>query len=317
MGSAHPQDNSADSADEPPLVVAIVLNYRDALTTLKCVNSVLSSTYQRLSVVIVDNSSDEALAAKTAVFGQRCVYKDNKENLGYAGGNNVGFAIAFSMGADYVLVLNNDTVVDADAIDSLVRAAEQGSHKIGALFPNILQAGQSCIGGRFRWDGWTVHVLDGSHVRTNDYGLYGPLDWIPGVAMFFPRSSLEDIGFFDERLFFYYEDVEWSLRARSKGYVLYGCLNARVTHEHSKTLDRSSLKFRTYYPVRNEIATALRWFPIGVKLLAMMRIFINSVKKSYESVLRGRPGLIKVIVKAVADGLFDRLGRTYTPMDDD
>ena len=121
----------------------------------------------------------------------------------------------------------------------------------------------------------------------------------------------------DLRLFFYYEDVEWSLRARSKGYMLYCCPKALVVHEHSKTLGRSSMKFRRYYPLRNETATALRWFPSGMKWMAMMRIFANSVMRSCEDVLRGRPGLIKATARAIADGFSGRLGRRYDPMDGD
>ena len=316
MGSERAEKDDIGSEGRLPLVVAIVLNFNDRQTTLKCVSSVLSSSYPDLALIVVDNSSDESLMTELKSLEDRCTYRATGENLGYAGGNNVGIEMALSMGADYVLVLNNDTTVDGKAVESLVRAAEESEHRIGALFPKVLQDDGPSAGGRLRWDGWTDHIMDDGNLPVNRSGLFGPIDWVPGIAIFFPRKSLEDVGPFNHRLFFYYEDVEWSLRARAKGYLLFCCPHALVLHEHSKTFDRSSAEFRTYYPIRNEVATALTWFPIGMRYLALIRILLSLAVDSFDHILNRRSRLIKVMVEAVADGLLGRLGRKYVPMED-
>ena len=143
---------------------------------------------------------------------------ENGENLGYTGGNNVGLRYALAQGADYVLLLNNDTVLAPDFLRLLVEAAESDAN-VGIAGPTIYYYDRPALiwsaGGAIDERRGQTRMIG---LDAPDEGQFGTLprevDFVTGCALLVKRPTMERVGLLDERFFTYYEEGEWCVRAR-------------------------------------------------------------------------------------------------------
>ena len=214
-----------------PLVVAVVLNWNNPVDTVDCVASLKASDYPNLDILLVDNgSTDNSVSVFREKFPELELIETG-ENMGYAGGNNVGIKRALSRGAKYVFLGNNDVTVAPDTVSQLVSAAE--SHKAagatGALVfwrdaPEKLYAAYG--GVNFSE---AIVRLKGRNSRVMDrFSGTMEVDWVLGCAILLERAAVEDVGELDERFFAYHDEVDWCTRARKKGYRIILVPDARV-----------------------------------------------------------------------------------------
>jgi len=157
-------------------------------------------------------------------------------NLGFSGGNNVGFRHLQARGdVDYVWMLNNDTVVAPDALAHLVRCAEQGAD-IGAVGATVLEFDhpdvvQYFAGASFAaWRG-RIQLLGHGLPASAPRSIASRLDYISGGCMLVPMRVLDDVGLLDERFFMYSEDADWCLRMRDAGYRVVYAPEAEIWHK--------------------------------------------------------------------------------------
>ncbi|MFH1084904.1 MAG: glycosyltransferase family 2 protein, partial [Chloroflexota bacterium] len=227
-----------------PLITSIVLNWNLAEQTAACVASLLASDYAPHRILVVDNgSSDDSVEALQRRFGQRIEVVATGENLYYAGGCNVGLRTAMEHGADWALVLNNDTIVAPDMLSWLVRTATSAPD-VGIVSPMIYWADQRsriwALGGRDRR--WLPFPRD---VGRNEFdrGQYlQPLavDYATGCAMLLRREMLQRVGLFDPAYRMYYEDADLSVRARRAGFRLFAEPRAKMWHLISSSARRQA-----------------------------------------------------------------------------
>jgi GT2 family glycosyltransferase len=188
-----------------PRVAVIVLNWNGGQDTLDCLASLRQMDYPCFDVLVVDNSStDGSIEAIRESFPEVSLIETGA-NLGFTGGNNVGMRHALDRGADYVLLLNNDTEVAVDLLACLVDAVE-AEPGVGVAGPLIYYYDQpeivwSAGGAVDRRRGQTRMVGLGEP----DSGQYGSMprevDFVSGCALLARRSVLEQIGLLDERFF--------------------------------------------------------------------------------------------------------------------
>jgi len=229
-----------------PLVHAVVLNWNGWALTEACLDSLLASGYRALRVLVVDNAStDGSVAAFDAWQGRltagerpRVELLVNELNLGFAEGNNRGIARVLAEGADYVLVLNNDTVVEPDAVAHMVRAAEATGAAMVA--PAVFDAADRTRVDRF---GIVLTRSGSAYDRTSEDD--GPLLCPSGCAALYRRDLVEALaaepcGFFDRDFFMYAEDLDTGLRARARGYRAAFAGEAVVYHVGSASLGLGS-----------------------------------------------------------------------------
>lgn len=215
-------------------VYIVVLNWNQYALTVDCVRSLLSLDYPEYRVVVVDNGSEDGSVAKLrAEFGDRTEIIANETNLGFAGGSNVGIAYALERGAGYVMLLNNDTVVDPNFLSPLVDVL-RSENPVGAVTPKIYFMHDPqrlwAAGGEIRW--WLGQAR--SRGRTQlDHGQFdhaGPVDYATGCCLLFTRAALEEVGLLDERYFGYFEDADWSIRARRAGFQIWYEPTSKIWH---------------------------------------------------------------------------------------
>ena len=238
-------------------VTAVVLSWNGCEDTIACIRSLEAEDAE---VIVVDNASEDGSAG--AISGVPVIR--NERNLGYAGGMNVGIRAALERGADAVLLLNNDVVVEPGAVAALA-AASEGAAAVCPLITftsdpdTVWYAGAAFNpkrGYQGRHRGFGEAAAHFSATQETERAC--------GAAMLIPRPALERVGPLDESLFAYQEDTDWSLRARSLGLPLLVVPAARVRHRVSATTGGEGSPAALYYSVRNTLDVCERHAPLGV-----------------------------------------------------
>lgn len=266
----------------------VILNWNRPDDTIECLKSVyrLRSTDYRLQTVVVDNGSTDKSLEIIGEYLEKHkklngVLLPNRENLGFAGGNNVGARYAVKNGADFVLILNNDTIVEENLIVHLIEAAEKNK-KAGILSPKIYFA----KGFEFHKDWykenelgkviWYVGgIMDWENVMGSNYGVddvdigqyqnVTQIDFATGACMFVRREVFEEIGYFDEKYFLYLEDADFSMRAKKAGWEVIFVPSASLWHKVSQSSGIGS-ELNDYYITRNRLLFGLRYAPFRSKV---------------------------------------------------
>jgi GT2 family glycosyltransferase len=250
-----------------PSVAAVVLSWNKRARTLACLGSLLESTYETLSLICVDNGSVDGSPEAIAEAFPAVTLVRLDRNTGFAAGMNTGIRAAIAGGAAHVLTLNDDMTVDPGFVEPLVSALEKDG-AAGAACCQILFAAPP---DRVWYGGarWRAHRgYHGRHIRYGEPPLGA--DTPPYVtdracagAMLVSREVWESVGLFDEGLFAYAEDVDWSLRLRSKGLHVLVVPASVVRHEVSESSGGESSPATIYYSLRNGLIVSERWAPLG------------------------------------------------------
>lgn len=236
----------------PPLVHVLVLNYNSPDYTIECLRSLEKVDYPNYRVVVVDNgSTDGSPHLIRKEFENACLIETGK-NLGFPGGNNVGIRQALTQGADYVLLLNNDTLVQRDFLAKMVEVGENDENVgiIGCKVyhydrPNVIQF----AGGRVNF--WRGQIDLPFLNRTCDGTSKGVVEtgFVPGCCMLVKRKVVEEVGTLDERFFFGCDDWDFSYRVYKHGYRLKVNLDTAIWHKVGASANRES-PMVVYYNVR-------------------------------------------------------------------
>ncbi len=282
-----------------PKVFIIILNWNGWRDTVECVESLKKIDYPNYKIVIVDNGSREK-PALSEVEGLKVIY--NKENLGFAGGNNVGIKYALEQGADYVLLLNNDTIVDKGFLKELVKVAETKS-QIGILGPKIYFHDEP---NRLWFAGGKINKIltKGTHIN---YGRIDKrngnpriVDYITGCAIFVKREVIKKIGPMNEDYFLYYEDADWCLRARNKGFKCVLAPKAKIWHKCSRSAQEGSPSY-IYYHSRNGLMLARYNGSLFIRLAAYLQSFWILGKQIIKLAIPSK----RIWARAVTRGIWD------------
>ena len=207
-----------------PAILAIILNWNNFQDSVKCIESLLTCGYPYLTVIVVDNcSTDDSLVRLKERFGQ-CTFVENEENLGFARGCNRGIRRALEdEDCRYVLLLNNDAVLQPGALDSAVAAAESDA-RIGLVGGKILKSESS----RQLWyAGGAVSRLRGQaksrgfeEIDRGQYDCECDTQFVTAAMMLIKREVLTSVGSLPEEYFFGVEEWDYSIAVRRAGFRL-------------------------------------------------------------------------------------------------
>ena len=217
-----------------PLVYIIILNWNGWQDTIECLESLKKQTYRNFRIVVVDNgSSGPDVDILGERYGDFITIIENKKNYGFAGGNNVGIKYALKQGADYILLLNNDTILDPYFLEEVLKVAEQDP-KVGIVggkvyyyhYPNILQS----VGGKVNW--WIGKIYHyGDCLDRGQFDEVAERDFVYATAMLVKREVFEKIGLLDPTLFFGIEEYDFCTRAKKAGYRVMYTYKAKIWHK--------------------------------------------------------------------------------------
>jgi GT2 family glycosyltransferase len=299
-------------------VFVVILNYKghkdteDLLESLKMINK--KSFY--LNVVLVDNFPQDPIKLDEKKYKElnlKIIY--NKVNLGFSGGNNVGIKYSLENGADYILILNNDTYVDKNFIEELLESFS--NELVGVVVPKIYFAkgfefhdrykkedlGKVIwyAGGGIDWKNVLGFHRGVDEVDEGQYDLTEETELASGCCLMLKKEILEKVKGYNEDYFLYYEDADLSMRIKKLGSKIIYNPNAIIWHKNAQSSGGSGSNLQDYYISRNRMLFGLKY--------ASLRAKIALIRESLRILVGGRKWQ-KIGIK---DYYFNKLGKgSYT-----
>jgi hypothetical protein len=286
-----------------PKVTAVILNYNGYTDTIRCIRKLKQNTYTKLDIIVIDNnSSDNSVPHLRKEKG--IVLIENKSNLGFTGGNNIGIKYALNNLSDYILLLNNDTIPDSNFVGNIVQSALENCNA-GITGCKIYDKNGAVWfgGGRLLKKLGTVSIS-----KVNTTSIKREVTFITGCVWFVKKEVFENIGYLNEKYFMYFEDVEFCYRAIEAGFKLYYDPSIEIIHLVSRSCNS---EFSAYYTLRNRLL-----FINGTldhkQLPRIVFYTTNYLKLLFFWLIRNPT--YKTIRKAILDGQANKTGKTFTPV---
>jgi hypothetical protein len=232
-----------------PKVAIILVNWNNYPDTKECLDSLGEITYSNYEVIVVDNGSEDGSGHKLKKKFPQYNFIFNKKNLGFTGGNNVGMRYALKKKVDYIFLLNNDTVVDKNFLQPLVKTAERDK-KIGIVGPVLYFYDQP---QKIQSAGGKISLWKGKHPSLTILPDNRKVDYISGAALLIKKEAVEKIGLLDKKYFAYCEEVDWCLRAKKAGYKILIVPQGKIWHKVAASTGAVKNPFFLYLIVRNRI----------------------------------------------------------------
>jgi hypothetical protein len=284
--------------DPGPAITCVTLNYDNAEATTRLLGSLEGQTDGNFDVIVVDNDSGlddrERLGHAVERLRIRVDVIWNPTNRGFSGGNNDGIRKALTAGAEWVVLLNNDTEVDPDFVETLRAVLGKCDGVVGLA---LEESGEVVRAGRRRWLALTL-----DHHPAPDGA---PDAYVVGGAMAIHREVVERIGDLDEAYFLYFEDVDYSERAARAGVPLHFPAEPVIRHGVSESTRKLGRPLLARYHARNAIRFNRRNGPAWVRVALMPWIALVAARELVKLVVgRDRPR-----ARAVLAGIGDALAR--------
>jgi GT2 family glycosyltransferase len=308
-----PFDHATPRPHAAPHIAIVILTWNGKDDVLHCLSTLPRISYPNWSATVVDNASTDgtAEAIRAAYPEQRVLVME--KNLGFCGGNNRGIADALARGADYVLLLNNDTELHPDLLTELVEVARSDGN-IGAVgAKNILMEDHRIVWaayGTLCYHRDLVRMIGASQPDGPEYCCVRDVDSVIGNGMLMSRAALGVVHGFDERFFGYHEDLDWCERARRAGLRIVYNGRAVIFHKGAGAA-RPSAKVPfpvLYFHGRNSLLFARkhgsRW-----QLCKFVACFLGGVTAAaFAASWRGqRVKTCLWLLRGFADGMLGRL----------
>jgi GT2 family glycosyltransferase len=253
--AVRPCDSRAQRGAEPnvtttaPRVAVQILTWNRVDEVVPCLESFACIDYPNFEVIVIDNGSEDETVPTVKRDFPWVTLIENRENLGFCRGNNVGLRYALERGFDYVLLLNSDTKVLPGLITELVAVMESDPRIAIAGAKNVLMENPDYTWGKYGVVTWGPMLVKTIGRFAPDQRLGEPprdVDWVIANGCLVRRSALEKVGLFDEEFWQCNEDVDWSYRARAAGFRVVYADRAAILHKGGSSADLTRAKVFSY-----------------------------------------------------------------------
>lgn len=260
-------------------IAIILLNWNGKQDTLECLASLKKLTYPFHKIFIADNgSTDDSIESFSKNYPEIEII-DNKTNLGFAEGNNRAIQLALQKEFDYILLLNNDTIVDPFFLDAFL--------KLDALYPHHVLGGKihlysqphllDHLGGNWNLAKAEFNLI-GYREEASLYSCPINVDYVTGCCLFASREIFEKVGFLDARFFLYWEESDFCQRAKNLGYFSKVCPEAKIFHKVSASFIGGK-PHTNYFYWRNRFLFAEKNLSLKDLFFVWCFVFIPSMTK--------------------------------------
>jgi hypothetical protein len=267
---------------ESKKVFIIIINFNGWADTKECLDSLNSVQYDNFEIILIDNASKNKESQLAGEFlNLKITQIFNKENLGFAGGNNQGIKLALENNADYVLLLNNDTVVEPDFLKKLVEEVEtdEQSGIVGPLINFYDDKNKIWSAGGKIANHFTRGELIGYQEKDEDqYQTAEQVNYTSGTCLLIKTEVIKKIGQICEDYFLYYEDTDWCLRAQRAGWRCLLAPTAKIYHKASQSTREFSYPY-IYYHSRNGLMFGEKFGSKPIIYFLSVWIFLKQIIK--------------------------------------
>ena len=294
-----------------PRVLVIILTWNHIQDTLECLESLRLQTYPNFGILVADNGSTDDTVATIRARYSEIELLENKKNLGYAQGNNVGIRYALAQEADYLFVLNNDTTLAADCIAKLVNDLEQHPNAAAAPRCYFSDAPTTIYFAGGKMAGWQAAHVGYNRPDGPEYDMSGETEWLTGCAVMAPRAVWERVGFLEPQYFLLFEDTDWSLRARRAGITLRYVADAKLWHKVSRSFGNALTPTYAYYFMRNTLLFIERNFSWRQKRWMYPGALRNAYTQPMMTAVKDSPEREQAMRRAISQGIRDYFLRRF------
>jgi len=278
---------------ENKTISIIILNWNGKKILKKCLDSVKSQTFKNFETILVDNASEDGSQEFLRKDYPWVKLVENKKNFGYAKGNNIGIR---SSKGEYVLILNNDTVLDRNFLKEL----DNCKNKADILgVKNYFYDKKEifwAVGAKL--NKFTMRAsLIGNKEKDNGQYDNADIEYTVGSAIFVDRKVFDKIGYLNEEYFCYYEETEWQTRALNKGFKIALCPKAKLWHRVAYSTGGGKSPLSAYYLVRNRGYYIKKWAPY--KIIAYPYWMIEIIARFLYGLLKGKLTFSKMSLKGM------------------
>ena len=274
-----------------------IITFNNDTDTISCLQSLdkLQKINADLDVIVIDNASDKPFTIPyDSIFNFKLQIIRNNDNLGFAAGHNIAIKYALTKGADYILILNNDTILDNKLLKNLPEEAELNKNA-GIIVPKIYfergfefhreKYSEKDLGNILWFAGgfmdWANIVGKNRGVDEIDKGQFDSTEeseLATGCCMLINSKVFLKSGYFDERYFLYYEDSDFTMRIKENGFKVIYAPKAILWHKNAGSSGGSGSLLQDYYISRNRLLFGFKYAPIRTKI-ALFRESLSFIIK--------------------------------------
>lgn len=269
-----------------PNVGIVISNYNGWQDTVQCLESLQKQTYRDFEIILLDDAStNDSVQQLQKHLTENTVFLPQEANVGFAAANNVGMRRALADGCDWVLLLNNDTVAAPDFLENLLRETPAGAVSCPKMLfldpPDEIWF----AGGELDRATGKVRHLGGHEKDSPAFAEKKQVSFITFCCVLLPRQVIEQVGFLDETLFMYCEDVDYCIRLADAGVPLWFLPDARIWH---KAGGSAGGMLSVYYITRNTLYLTCKGKSRGYIRIRTLPVLIAGAARYALTKLLGR-----------------------------
>lgn len=292
----------------------VICNYNKKEFVLECVQSILESKIHNFDIYVVDNASTDGSAeALEQTYGNRITILANKQNLGGSGGFNTGIRVVRDKGYEYYMCLDDDALVDENAIDALYQYMEQhvdvgmaGCRVYHRQMPDYIQQ----CGLMIDFDHCTAYTIGADQLEDGTLPDVIECDTVATCAVMVRGTVIRntDVGIMPEDNFIYWDDMEWGHRIRLAGYKVVTLAAAKALHQMGSNVKRANT-FLNYYMWRNRTNFFMRYTSEEKMEQMSVQILGDFFDAMYECMFREEHNIMQTLAFAYQDALSGTRGK--------
>jgi GT2 family glycosyltransferase len=286
----------------------IILNYNGWKDTIECLES-LKCIQEDYKIVLIDNKSTDNSIDKLEKWIQNqkelssnLIFITSSENNGYAAGNNIGIKYVESQeDAEFIWILNNDTLIKADILENLLNC-----------YKNLEKENIALLGSKILNEDFSIQSIGYLNSKYTEDEIKSKssieVEHISGCSIFFRADKIKEIGYIPEEYFLYYEETDWMKHIKQKGFKIFTCLSSQLIHKHAKSTGGIYSPFVIYYMTRNQILFNRKYLNSIEYYLFILKIINRNLLKIVFYSFKNLE-LSKSIFTGTIDGILNKKGK--------
>lgn len=287
----------------------ILVNYNGAKYNKECIDSIKNSTYKNYEIIVVDNASkDNSVELLKRDFNDLTII-ESKENLGFSGGNNLGIAYALKNNCEFILLLNNDTKIENNMLENMINVSIKNNKAV--ISPKIYYYDNKDIiwsaGARMFWKRGIPAQNGINEIDSGKYNMLDEVDIATGCCLLIHKDIVNKVGLLSLDYFLYYEDTDYIMRVREKGFkVLYDPTSV-MYHKVSASTGGEESENYIYYNTRNRLIFNNK-FNKKNKVYYLSYFVLTRIVKMFKWLIKGKFNLINATICGIKDYIQGNIG---------
>lgn len=290
-------------------IAIIICNYNKKNDVIRCIESVFNSSFKSLDLYVVDNAStDGSVKEIKNTYSEQPIIIENKVNLGGAGGFNSGIKVAVKHDYQYIMLLDNDVILNKEAISASLNLLERnpnicmvGSKICSMTIPDQVQE----FGAKIDFDTYGMQLMYKGYLNADDYDGELPeiidCDYVAACSMMVRVSAIKEVGLMDENNFIYWDDIDWGYRFKLHGYRVVAYSQSVAWHRMGAAHRTNT--FGTYYFWRNRVHFFMKYCTLNQLEIFSEKLFDEIFQAVYACNYIGKYSSARTILMAVDDAL--------------